>query len=33
MVAINKETEKIIGDKVLDQAGPTVIHGWDGKDV
>ncbi|MBE3137636.1 MAG: hypothetical protein IMZ43_09655 [Thermoplasmata archaeon] len=33
MLAIDKGTEKIIDVKVLDQVGPTVIHGWDGRDV
>ena len=33
IVAIDKKTEKIIDAKTANQAGPTVIHGWDGKDV
>lgn len=33
VIAIDKKTEKIIDAKVLDQKGPAVIHGWDGKDV
>jgi hypothetical protein len=33
IAAIDKKTKKIIGVKILNQAGPTVIHGWDGKDV
>ena len=33
MAAIDKKTKQVIGVKILDQAGPTAINGWDGRDV